>query len=285
MGLSYTDLSSANLRDANLSRADLSGADLRDANLRGANLNSSIFIHADLSGAGLSGADLSGAILDCANLSGADLRCAKLSKADLSDTILIGANLRFAYLSGADLSFAILSDTVLSNADLSDTDLSNAILRGADFRSVDLSGARGLPPICCPEEGSFIGWKKCVSFSFYYFTIMRQISTVTCFPVVDDQSANLETYIVKLLIPEDARRSSATGRKCRCDKALVLGFYDLEDNRLSDDITAISYYDTNFKYRVGETVSVPDFDENRWNECASGIHFFITRQEAIDYKF
>jgi hypothetical protein len=25
------------------------------------------------------------------------------------------------------------------------------------------------------------------------------------------------------------------------------------------------------------------FDENRWNECSHGIHFFITRKEAEDY--
>ena len=25
------------------------------------------------------------------------------------------------------------------------------------------------------------------------------------------------------------------------------------------------------------------FDTNRWNECAPGIHFFITRQEAVNY--
>jgi hypothetical protein len=38
-----------------------------------------------------------------------------------------------------------------------------------------------------------------------------------------------------------------------------------------------------FAYKVGDMVSVDDFDTNRWNECAPGIHFFITRQEAVDY--
>jgi hypothetical protein len=28
---------------------------------------------------------------------------------------------------------------------------------------------------------------------------------------------------------------------------------------------------------------VENFNEDRWNECAAGIHFFITREEAIDY--
>ena len=41
--------------------------------------------------------------------------------------------------------------------------------------------------------------------------------------------------------------------------------------------------DPSFIYRVGELVSVDDFDEDRWNECSTGIHFFINRQEAVEY--
>ena len=44
-----------------------------------------------------------------------------------------------------------------------------------------------------------------------------------------------------------------------------------------------SDYNKNFIYHIGETVEVPDFDDNRWNECAPGIHFFITREEALKY--
>ena len=42
--------------------------------------------------------------------------------------------------------------------------------------------------------------------------------------------------------------------------------------------------DSNFIYRVGEIVRVDNFDENRWNECSTGIHFFITRREAEQYE-
>ena len=38
-----------------------------------------------------------------------------------------------------------------------------------------------------------------------------------------------------------------------------------------------------FKYTVGETVEVKDFDPDRWNECSTGIHFFMDRQEAVEY--
>ena len=88
--------------------------------------------------------------------------------------------------------------------------------------------------------------------------------------------------IVKLQITDDAKRSSATGRKCRCSKVAVLGLEN-PDGTPYPDIQVSSQRDSNFIYRVGETVEVPDFDENRWNECSTGIHFFITRQEAVDY--
>ena len=41
--------------------------------------------------------------------------------------------------------------------------------------------------------------------------------------------------------------------------------------------------DKNFVYTVGATVEVPDFDDDRWNEYAPGIHFFIDRRAAVEY--
>ena len=205
-------------------------------------LNEYDFYGANLSGANLSGANLSGANLRSADLSGADLSGADLSGADLS-----GANLRSADLSGADL----------SGADLSGADLSGANLRSANLRSANLLNVRydectGFFALVCPEEGSFIGYKK----------------------------AN--GHIVKLRITEDALRSSATSRKCRCSKAEVLSITTLDGE--DDGLTSIpSNYDSNFIYRVGTTVEVEDFETDRWDECAAGIHFFITRQEAVQY--
>ena len=89
--------------------------------------------------------------------------------------------------------------------------------------------------------------------------------------------------IVKLEIPEDARRLSGTGRKCRCDKAKVLEI-QMADGSPSGCIAAPSKRDNSFVYKVGETVTVDDFDEDRWNECSTGIHFFVNRQEAVEYN-
>mgnify|MGYP004673161599 CR=1 FL=1 len=207
-------------------------------------------MRANLSRAYLSGAYLSRAYLSGANLSGADLSRANLSGADLSGANLSGADLSRANLSGAYLSRANLSGAYLSRADLSGANLSGANLSGAD-----LSRAENVPfvPMACPDTGAFTGWKKASG------------------------------KIVKLLIPDDARCSSATGRKCRCDKAIVLAIENIDgtDSGLS---SIASSRDLNFTYKVGETAAVPNFCENRFNECAAGIHFFINRQEAVEYN-
>ena len=171
-------------------------------------------------------ADLSNADLSGANLSRANLRYADLSRADLSDANLSGAN-----LSGANLCYAILS-----NADLSDIIFNE----GTAFYALQ-----------CPEEGSFIGYKKA------------------------------HGYIVKLEILADAKRSSATSRKCRCSAAKVLSITAVDESEEVKEIA--SDRDSNFIYRVGEIARVDNFDEDRWNECSTGIHFFITRREAEQY--
>ena len=215
---------------------------------------------ADLSGANLSRADLSGANLSRAILSGANLSGAILSGANLSRAILSGANLSGADLSGANLSWADLSGANLSRADLSRADLSWAILSGANLSWASyIEDAKNLfYPIACPESGSFIGWKKAR---------------------IKDNGGEC---IVKLEIVEDAMRSSATGRKCRCSKATVLEVQGINGDVLEQ--SAVSDRDENFHYVPGSVVSVSDFDENRWNECSTGIHFYITREEAVRHE-
>ena len=210
-------------------------------------------MRADLRRANLLNADLSGA-----DLSGADLRGANLCDADLRGIDLRRADLRRANLLNADLSGADLHNADLLNADLSGADLHNADLRGVNLCCADLRSAKNVPyiPMVCPEEGDFIGWKKA--------------------------EGNKDKVIVKLRIPSDAKRSSATTRKCRCSKAEVIAIYNL-DGTEAGETTCHSDYDNSFIYEVGKTVEVTNFSEDRWSECAKGIHFFINRQEAIDY--
>ena len=221
---------------------------------------------------------------DClcgANLHGADLCGANLHGADLSYACLHGADLCGADLHGADLSYANLHGADLCDADLRGADLYDACLHGADLRGADLHGAnlrdadlyhadlRDANHVelsiaktsILPDESDIIGWKKAY---------------------VDDTMPP-KPVIVKLLIPADAQRSNGTGRKCRASTARVLDLQDKQGNSLPPDTTAYSEYDTDFTYKKSETVHVENFDTNRWNECAPGIHFFITRIEAVAY--
>ena len=194
-----------------------------------------------------------------ANLRGADLSSADLSYADLSYEDLSYANLSYADLSGANLRTADLRGADLSYADLSGANLRSADLSYANLRTADLRGTRNLNcPIACPEEGSFIAFKKAYN------------------------AIHSRCYIIKLEIPSDAMRCSATSRKCRCSKAKVISITNIDDTEANID-AAYSGYDSEFEYRVGEIVKVDNFDTNRWHECAPGIHFFITRKEAVDY--
>ena len=172
----------------------------------------------------------------------ANLSGANLSRADLSDADLSGAN-----LSGADLSGANLSGANLSRADLSDANLSGASM---DQMIWDIHTV--FYPLQCPDSGSYIGYKKASG------------------------------LVVELEIPADARRSSATSRKCRASKAKVLSITDINGNPAGGQVK--SNYDPDFVYTIGETVEVSDFDDDRWNECSTGIHHFIARAEAVIYE-
>ena len=204
--------------------------------------------------ANLRGADLCNANLYGADLRGADLRGADLCNANLCNANLCNANLRAADLCNANLCNANLYAANLCFANLCDANLCDANLCNANLYGANLRGAKNLPfiPYVCPDTGSFIGYKK---------------------------ASNM---IIKLEITEDAKRVSATSRKCRCNKAKVLGIYDYECNLLEDKEIA-SDRDKDFIYRVGEIVEVENFDEDRWNECSTGIHFFINFQEAVKY--
>ena len=187
---------------------------------------------------------LNEASLNEANLNGANLRGADLRGADLS-----GANLRGANLSGANLYGANLRGADLRGADLNRVNLYGANLSGANLSgdtNIDIKSLAFAKTLFLPE-GDIIGYKKCRN-----------------------------NIIVKLLIPKEAKRSHAFSRKCRAEYAQVLEIFNAE--------IATSQYDSNFTYRVGDIVE-PElpFSKDWFNECESGIHFFITRIEAENY--
>lgn len=117
-------------------------------------------------------------------------------------------------------------------------------------------------------KGELIGYKKAYRFS-------------SC-------GGEFPRVIVKLRIPEDALRSKAFYKKCRCSKAFVEDIYTFRrygstttsKTHLSE---AFSCRNPRFKYQVGQMVEVKDFDTCPWVECSTGIHFFENEEDAIKY--
>jgi hypothetical protein len=154
-----------------------------------------------------------------------------------------------AVKSGADLRGADLRGD-LRGADLRDADLRDADLRG-DLRGANLSGAKNADAAIAKTrilpEGAIVGWKKA------------------------------QGHIVKLLIPAEAKRSHAFGRKCRAEFADVLEIDGAE-------VVYTNHHGPKTEYRVGQRVTPDKWDENWQEECSNGIHFFITRIEAEEWE-
>ena len=221
-----------------------SGILLDNADLENADLRD-----ANLKGANLSMAFLVGADLENTNLCGANLKGANLAHATLTDANFRGASLREACLVGTNL-----KGTIFSGASLRDASFLGAVLKNTVFIGADLRGTRELPfiPLDLPV-GEFIAWKKC------------------------------KNIIIKLKILEDSKRSRATTYKCRCDKALVLGFEELDGTPITNITEIVNTSFTRCHYKVGEVVYADEWDEDRWSEYTHGIYFFLDRQSAVKY--
>ncbi len=209
---------------------------------------------ADLRSADLRYADLGYADLRYADLRYVDLRSANLRYVDLRSADLRYADLRYADLRYVDLGYANLDYANLRYANLRSANLRSANLRSANLRSANLDYAENADLAIAqtrilPDEGPVIGWKKARG-----------------------------GRIVKLRIPSRADRSHAGGRKCRSSQAKVLAIYNPDGTAATE---AFSTHDEDFRYAVGEIVTPTEpFDPDMWNECASGIHWYITRAEA-----
>ena len=169
-------------------------------------------------------------------------------RADLSRAVLRGADLSGADLRGAVLRGADLSDADLRGAVLRGAVLRGAVLRGAVLSGADLSGIKGgelalASTEIVPREGEVIGWKKCRS-----------------------------NVLVKVRVPPTAKRSNATGRKCRAECVETLEVVGAD--------VGVSLHDGKTEYRVGATTTANGWGADRMVECDKGIHFWLTKEEA-----
>jgi uncharacterized protein YjbI with pentapeptide repeats len=239
---SYADFSYADLRGVSFRGVSFRGVNFTNANFIGVNLTNADFNHADFSYADFSYADLRGVSFRGVSFRGVNFTNADFRKIDFTNADFRGVGFSHADFSYADFRWVNFINTDFREVDLRDANFSNTI----NFL------------INCPEEGSFIAYKKAF--------------TDVGIPV-----------IVVIRVEEDALRSSATSKKCRASKVTPLRFEDLKGNLLPEDTKVFSDYDNSFIYHIGKTIEVKNFDLNRWNKCSAGIHFFMNKHEAIHY--
>ena len=281
--LSDVDFSHAIFKNVKIIKSEIDRSDFSYTNFKGGiefiditNFDGLVFRFADLSGFDFSNKRFrficfNHAILRNVNLSGATITesfidFVNLTNTNLSNTTIIGVTFDNTDFTGADISGANILSSSFCRANLLNIKYNEA----TSFKRVLLLDAKNIPrdlpyPLACPETGKFEAWKKVVA-------------------VVDDDVINpLHTFLVKLEIPEDAKRLSSYSNKCRCDKAKVLEIIDLSTNKQVSQVLNCAYRLSQTLYKVGEMVYPDSFDEDRWNECSNGIHFFKDKESAMYY--
>lgn len=154
-----------------------------------------------------------------------------------------GAKLVEAALHGADLARAELRSAKFAEANLYEANLYGAKLAEADLKNTKNADLLLASTAILPADGPVWGWKKCQN-----------------------------NVLVKVAVGAEAKRSNATGRKCRAEYVKVLEIIGAE--------VGIGLHDRKTEYRVGQTVRCDKWDADRWRECSGGIHFYLTREEA-----
>lgn len=248
-----TDFPYADFSNASINDCDFSEVCLDNANFEHTNMNRTNFFRASLRNTSFFEAQVYNTQFRYALFQEAQLSDAFFGRCDFCDAKIIMSKLSHTSFDGANLKNVNFQHSHLIETDFCGANLTSTRLEYAIMHNCKHDETTSFFALQCPETGSFIGYKQA------------------------------EGYIVKLQIPAKAKRSSATSRKCRCSEAKVLGIYRQNGKKAPINIIHSSY-DYYFNYKVGETVRVKDFDENRWNECSTGIHFFLTFEEAKNYQ-
>ena len=182
-----------------------------------------------------------------ANLEGANLECANLYCANLEGANLEGANLEGANLELASLKGANLERANLYGANLKYANLGDANLYGANLKYANL------------EEKE----------KFRLGQILKEPMT--------GYKKTKEGIVITATIPAGAIVFCINGSKCRANKARIIDMGGQNE-------VLHSSYDEKFEYRLMQDIEIEDFNLMYNIECASGFHFFRTREEAENYN-
>ena len=200
----------------------------------------------------LSGADFSNADFTLSSFQNTVLNEVNFENSSVENALFDGCSMKRACFKNASMMTASFRYCDMKECNIEDENLFGAVLEHANLEGIVSNEGTQWFRLHCPETGAFLAYKKCVN-----------------------------DRMVQLLVPADAKRTSATLPSCRCNKAKVLTIksFDYEEN--FDE--AWSLVDENFVYKKGEWVEVKNFNEDRWMDSTTGIHFWMTRKEAQDY--
>lgn len=210
------------------------------------------FLNIILENMNLENFDLSNRDFSYSNFINVNLKGVDFSFSNLENSLLDDCNLENVNFICSNLQHSSLRRVNMKNANIKEANLYAAVLEEANLKNITYDEKTKYFRLYCPEEGAFIAYKK-----------------------------GLNNRIIKLLIPGDAKRVSATRNCCRCDKAKVLEISDYENKKYYDEAWSTVVED--FCYKLGEWVYAENFNEDRWYDSTGGIHFWMTREEAKKY--
>ena len=89
-------------------------------------------------------------------------------------------------------------------------------------------------------------------------------------------------FVLEMDIPEDATLIESGSGFYRTDKVMPRKFYPTRTKTAIIDNSAHSWFDKDFEYKLNE-LAVSNLDQNPNRDCTEGIHFFVTREQAINW--
>ena len=230
-----------------ISKEQLEDILMKDGKQRSSLLREVSFKNMDLSGYNLSGIDFTLSSFENVRLENVDF-----SGAAVENVLFDGCSVKGAVFRNVNMKTASMRYCDMTGCDIRGANLFGAVLEHAKLDGIISDERTQWFRMHCPEKGAILGYKKCVN-----------------------------DRLVQLLIPADAKRTSATLPSCRCSKAKVLTIKSFDSTEEFDE--AWSLVDENFVYHKGEWVEVSDFNEDRWMDSTTGLHFWMSREEANRY--
>ncbi|MBR2673865.1 MAG: pentapeptide repeat-containing protein [Mogibacterium sp.] len=210
-----------------------------------------IFSDLDLRGRDMRGLDLSRSTFENCDLRGTDFSGSKMDNVAFYNNKLMGMKLCGCKARGCSFRFQDMTDIDLRGANIYASVLEDAINQDKVIVDDETEWYR----MRCPEEGeAFVAWKCCT-----------------------------DLRVVMMLVPRDAKRCMATMETGRAERVKVLKITNIDE---TENFTwAQSTVDPDFYYEVGKWLEPANgFQEDRWKDSSPGIHFFLDRQQCVDYQ-